>query len=655
VNKDLLRSPSKFLTIRAQQFATKTQEKILEDSVTKDQATIMREWLASIKNFFLTLGRPTFKKRHVYDGSPPCSADINNSFIELYNDLRLMDDEQKLLGDSFVQNFNWSTTERIRLRNRIKYIGEKVNDYVVTAKNALSRNYVIQDSFIDANKADLDLIGNPANLDIRSGVVTLKVNGQINRSKSAKVISVRSTPEAAMPGNFLCLEKKGTQQNIEIGTFMSGTTSGPKEEWELLYSKDPHDDPSTMLDGKAQTWYEHQLINVREDLKKPGADPDTLGYGWKWQDGSPLYQGDKNRDYMNVDIIVKLEEKCKINWIDFFPYFPDSRCYIKVNDIKTSLNNAGDYVTVLDPGDRGTRIGAETMPGVDFKDREKFKGHGTWTFPDRDAEYVRFEFTVERPYFPAIGHIFFEIEYDIKTTKKRLWKKSSSEKHYVERVEGQIDKTGLLSYKDKSTLGAILGAGGGILGAALGSVLGGLWSTKKEIVNQKSRVGIDGYEGDDKAWRWLFGCRNLDINTNTYEENNVFVSTNFQVQKGVKEVSLSVSELIPDEFFKDNLTKKNTFIRYYLSHDNGTTWTAISPLERSPVYGETNFPSKVISFVTTDMEDQVARKTFIKVDQIPTSIKLMAEISRPRSLDTMTPVIYDYQIRIVTKEVDATE
>lgn len=654
MNRDLLRSPSRFLTTRAKQFITSAQEKIAEDYATKDSSTILQEWLSSIKNFFLTMGKPTFKKRPVYDGSPPCSSDINDSFIELYNDLRLMDDEQKMLGDSFTQCFNWSTTERLRLRNRIKYIGEKVNDYVVTAKNTLARNYVIQDSFVDASKADMSAIGNPANLDTRSGVVTLKINGQINRSKSAKVISVNAVPEAAMPGNFLCLEKKIAQQDIKINELMTGY-SEPKEEWELLYSKDPHNDPAAMLDGEATTWYEHQLVNVNEELKKPGANPDTRGYGWTWQDGSPMYQGDKSKDSLDIDIIIELEEQCKINWIDFFPYLPDPRCYIRVNDIKTSLNNAGDYVTVLDPGDRGMKIGAETMPGLDFKDREKFKGHGTWTFPDREAKYVRFEFTVEKPYFPPIGHIYFEIEYDIKTTKRKLWKKSSSTEHVVERVEGRVDKQGLISYKDASLLGTILGAAGGILGAILGGALGKLWSTKREILNQQSRTGIDAYEGEDKAWRWLFGCRGIDINTNLYEENNVFMSKNFQVNKGIKELSLSVSELIPDEFFANDLSKKNTFIRYYISVDNGSTWIAISPLERMPVYGETNFPPKVISFVLTDVEDKVANKTFVKVEQIPTTVKLMAELSRPKTLDTMTPVIYDYQIRIVTKEDDATE
>jgi hypothetical protein len=301
------------------------------------------------------------------------------------------------------------------------------------------------------------------------------------------------------------------------------------------------------------------------------------------------------------------------------------------------------------------KIGAETMPGLDFKDREKFKGHGTWTFPDREAKYVRFEFTVEKPYFPPIGHIYFEVEYDIETTKRRLWKKSSSIEHVVERVEGRVDKQGLISYKDASLLGSILGAAGGILGAILGGVLGKLWSTKREIINQQSRIGIDVYEGENKAWRWLFGCRGIDINTNLYEENNVFMSKNFQVNKGIKELSLSVSELIPDEFFANDLSKKNTFIRYYISVDNGSTWIDISPLERMSVYGETNFPPKVISFVLTDVEDKVANKAFVKVEQIPTTVKLMAELSRPKTLDTMTPVIYDYQIRIVTKEDDATE
>jgi hypothetical protein len=600
----------------------------------------------------------------VYDNSPPSSSDINESFIEVYNDTRLMSDEESYLGESFKASWNNTTTKRLKLRNRIKSINEKVNDYIVTANNTLSKNFVIQDSFTDITKVDMSGITNPANVDVKNGVVTLQVSGAINRSKSASIVEpIDSKPPQpyAFPSNFLVMTKKESDQQAKIQMFATGQEK-KEDQWELAYNTDRHDNPATMLDDSPDTWFEYQMINVQQSLKNSGASPDTKGYGWTWDTGESIYNGNKNTDHLDVALIVDLNEVCKINWISFTPYFPDPSCYIRVNDIRTSVTGAGDYVSCLTAEDRGSYIGTNTnTSALDVQDRYKFTGIGTWTFPDRECQFVKFDLTVEKPYDCPIGHIYWLLTYQIKTTKKRLFRssKTSYSTHHM-RVDGpNVDFNAISVSKNKSAAGlvagyaignAILPGIGGLIGGVLG-LLAGLFSrTKREVVNENVTMGFDVYT-DGKAWRWCLGVKGIDIYTNTYAERCTLVSKNYVVPKGIKQLSLSVSEFIPEEFWKDSLISKNSFIKYYVSPDNGASWYPISPLERTPVYGENDFPAKVISFVTDVTEDSDVNKTFIQVTDTVKNIRLMAELSRPPMIDTSTPVIYDYKIRIVTKEV----
>src|SRR5690606_21564739 len=163
----------------------------------------------------------------------------------------------------------------------------------------------------------------------------------------------------------------------------------------------------------------------REEYKKPGYQgqfPDTKGYGWHWSVGTPIYDGDRNES-LEFSIIIELPEVTTINWIDFYPYFPNESSYLIINEVATSINNAGDYVSCLmDPGNRGVYIGSGSVSlPIDVKDRNKFRGHGTWLFNARPAKYIKLKMTAEKPYDCNIAHLYFEVSYEKKVTKRVLF------------------------------------------------------------------------------------------------------------------------------------------------------------------------------------------------------------------------------------------
>jgi hypothetical protein len=132
------------------------------------------------------------------------------------------------------------------------------------------------------------------------------------------------------------------------------------------------------------------------------------------------------------------------------------------------------------------------------------------------------------------------------------------------------------------------------------------------------------------------------------------MSKNFTLDRPIKEISLSVSEMIPVEFYQDDWATSNQWIKYYVSIDDGGHWYQISPLERTPNGGEESFPPKVVSVVSAGVEEESSdTKTYIQATEDVKQIKLMAELNRPTKEETMaalTPIIYDYQLRILPRE-----
>ena len=143
--------------------------------------------------------------------------------------------------------------------------------------------------------------------------------------------------------------------------------------------------------------------------------------------------------------------------------------------------------------------------------------------------------------------------------------------------------------------------------------------------------------------------------TNTYAEVGLYALSTIRHQSQLA-LSLSVSESIPEEFFdgKDGnpeLDKKHEWIKYYLSFDKGRTWHRMSPLEH-------NLPRRWDSRKTIILNSPLAPDNrdpnSVYVDsEIENSVMLRADFSRPsgKKYETMTPVLYDYTLRIAPKEV----
>lgn len=669
-NRDLIRIDREIHNEQVDDFIERLNEEI-ESGKLQHEGEILYRFFSGVRALLTKIGKPTMKKRYVYAMSPPRASDINETFREIHNDTRGAFSSHRLLGEAARLNFNYGITERLRLRNKIRKIGEMVNNYIVTAKNTISRLTIIRDTFVTMDNIDTASISNPASVNMSEGFVCLHASEKIRRTEGAEILdpeNLKSNHKEALPGNMFVAYKTNSNIAERVRDKLDSPESSG-EEWDLEWNRDNKTNLDAIFDGQDNTWFEFQMINIPEKEKLPSGR--TQGHGLHWKDGLEIYHGDRESDHLTLTLVVKLKEATTLNWIHFQPYLPPrSDIKYRVDYVGTSLTNSSDYIPVSSDFENSYVIigGDSQVADLDFKDREKYTGHGIWTFPTRKAQYIKFEITCESPYDENIAHLYWTVTYETTTTKRRLFGKTVTTTETTERIPGPLPEKGEITAKHLGVEGAIAGAVGVavgvkagviagsfagpigmLIGAGLGFLFGSLFGTKTEVTRvDDPEPGLDVYSG----WRWLIGIRELNAYAHKYDRSSTLLTKNLISTKPIGEVSLSVSEFIPEEFYAKDLSTKNQWIRYSLSLDDGKTWHRISPLEHKPVGGEGEvFPNKIISATPNiSPEAQTEGKTYVNPEGDVRSIRLMAEFSRPEDIEDMTPILYDYELRILPKE-----
>lgn len=140
------------------------------------------------------------------------------------------------------------------------------------------------------------------------------------------------------------------------------------------------------------------------------------------------------------------------------------------------------------------------------------------------------------------------------------------------------------------------------------------------------------------AKRFTIGLRSIDINYSVYAQRAQIISKPFVFGYNVKNLTISSDTVFSLQGGNSNLS----YIKYYISMDDGKNWKKISPIE-DPFNGIPeilSFNENVASF------GQVKGVSYFNFPDIPSdtkSIRIKIDIEKPRYENT-TPVIYSYQI-----------
>jgi hypothetical protein len=140
------------------------------------------------------------------------------------------------------------------------------------------------------------------------------------------------------------------------------------------------------------------------------------------------------------------------------------------------------------------------------------------------------------------------------------------------------------------------------------------------------------------AKRFTIGLRSIDINYSMYAQKAQLISKPFIFGYNVKNLTISSDTVFSLQGGNSNIS----YIKYYISIDDGKKWIQISPIE-NPFNG---IP-EILSFnENVESFGRVKGVSYFNSPDIPSdtkSIRIKIEIEKPRYENT-TPVIYSYQI-----------
>jgi|GEM_PF-2369967 len=606
----------------------KAYEALGEAASPEEVNTIVEE---TIRRYYVRLGTPLMIPRYAQEGHLPYMEDYNDMIEEMVEDIRILFGEIEGMSDYLADYFNYAQTEKKRMETRIRSLNGLVGDLHLIANDSSGQSIYFRDSFENTDRIESSMImGIPAQVSTLEGIVTLARRQSISQSPKAKI--------------------KQVQGNGESGTYhivrrvKEDNSQGSETTLVYVSEKIPNDKPEVILDGRPDTVFEYQMVNVPRDVIIQKAK----GYDMEW------VKGRKDGDRLRLKLVIELEEAVDINWISINPYHPPySTGKVIVYSIRTS-EDGFDYQALYEDKKFVLHAELNTTPqtyradalfdGKNEFTASKFAGQGVWAFPTRKAKYVEIVMDQEESYPELIGHTYYEkIKKDSKTG-------------------AIISRTRIPASQVPENI---------IKGPS------GVYPLDSTTSIEK---GIEAFEG----WRYAIGIRDILIMSYEYEEKSEIVSTKWQMPEGkkVKEVLLYVNEKIPASYLNEIKTS-NDWIQYYISYDDNEDWIRISPMHHQPV--NENFPPKIVEFIeveggatTTEEKEQFLKsfletvadqnaafqlyKQYVPVSRPVTSLRLKIVMQRPKDKDDptarmTTPIVEDYAIRVVfedyTEEVES--
>lgn len=140
------------------------------------------------------------------------------------------------------------------------------------------------------------------------------------------------------------------------------------------------------------------------------------------------------------------------------------------------------------------------------------------------------------------------------------------------------------------------------------------------------------------AKKFTIALRSIDVNYSNYAPKAQIISKPFTFGYNVKNLTISSDT----SFNLQSGNSNQSYIKYYVSLDDGKKWIQISPIE-NPFNG---VPEILSLNENIQNFGQIKGVSYLNAPEIPvetTSIRVKIEIEKPRYENT-TPVIYSYQI-----------
>lgn len=630
-------------------FASQIVSKLVQfraDYVAKKFATIdevIDEFQNIIQDLSTGAHRSLTKYEPVVQGEPPSSIKMNRFWRGIQHDMNNIDDQLMALRANALFLHNFYATEIEKARNLNAQASNKLKTLQLYASAHDPDVVTFGDYFRNQDFIDTSLVATSAlvSLDV-PGQISLNRSGEINNLTKESKVTILPTSNGFLGNNQEIEDPPQTLPQTGDGSSQSANqnASSTGVPYEPLYKPnsplsplpdvvfvaqtDRHAKLESITDQDPTTWIEYES-NFVSKTDKESADNLNFVYKKEATEGNPLSTtNDPNATYVDwangppggvlkLDLEFDLEAVKTINRISFTPFGLKGDINYPIKIAQIQVSETGTDWIVLNPQNvyLGTDVNlrtANTAPNVSI-------GVADWLFVQQNVQFIRISVEQAQPVDSNVGHLFF-------------LKRSSDIGRAIEVID-------LTQPSGVRTIYPTTGDG-------TQRVEGPIPLVNDPTIYYKGNNLIDrgGYTQQAeffKGKRWAIGVRDILVQEVKYGETSTMISKEFNVNGIVDRVSLEADLDIPEGF-----DTTQTWIKFYVSPDNGVNWFQISRIQDDFLA----IP-EIIAF--NDPLPSDFRELGIDYHGVPntvTSLRVKVEISRPSSKESSSPVLRSYVLKV---------
>ena len=614
--------------------------KAFQDQTIKSEPNLIKEVFQAFESFFESADKPNMIPRYAFEEGPPLSKDYHQMMDEIEQDLAVLFQEIEILGKALSDDFSHHTIQKSSLTHQYQKVLDKLKDAELYMEfNQKDQLEVGRDDFLLSEKIDYEQISGVP-LTIGDGALMLPQSSRTNIAQKAEVTII---PGNKKEGNILLgSDSNGFPGNhTEIHTTTEDLLSQQSYSPMFIGEKDSHENYAVVLDGKPNTWFEYEKVNIREHDRMRVAK--NLGWHYQvYEDQSINWAEDPDDGVLRLHMKLTLDKEYTINEINvnmFTPAHYDAKT-AKIKDI---------------------RIADSYHPPVSIIDQCQTKDGYHFYFSPRKAKTVSILFEQTHKYFTDIGHIYYEKKKKMADQAKYAMEVAKKEERGV-RTKGPLitlEDLGLDVHASDNQIEVLYPSKKREDSQTknMGAILENL---NRNLQNDYIDMNIESFEG----WRWCIGIRDIEIYSCTFEEKGELVTKPFYFNQPLERISLDVKELFPDEWIK-NSVRKYDYIKYFISIDDGGTWHPITPIHHQQL--SKNQPPKryIIQQIESSKQQLPEKEGYLESPYPVYSIRLKIVATRPEQNDIQlmsedteetineyqSPMVHTYAIKAKVKGV----
>lgn len=585
--------------IQEKQFDFLSKETVMEFELTNNESYQFQQYTQDILRNYQGEIKPLFQPIPFISGQLPWKEDILKNYREISTDINILNGEQNTLANKIVDNFNFVESEKKRLFNRINNLGNLTGDLNLIATELSDNVTYIKESFQSLEGMDTQFSADSiqkVNILTNEGIITLGEVESVNISENARIAELSGNGEAG--SHHLVRKVVGTNPNNQ-----------KEESFRYLsdLSNDHHQNSQSILDGRPDTIFEYQMVNLPEHFKSQ-----RRYYDFEWTKGS------QNEDLLRLKLVIDLGEIGPVNWISIIPYFAyKSNGRMIIHSIKTS-EDGFEYESIYKEKEylyqelsdaKSTKDLNDLFTGNTSPAEASYTGKGVWLFPEKQARYIEIVIDQDQSYNEVIGQSVYYVTSSLNNDSSRIYIPAPEE--LKESPPGEYARIG----------------------------------SSNDIIYHKE------IDVSNEGWRYAIGIRDIHIMRYVYSPKALYVSKLHQVDSPINRISLYANEIIPEEY-QSIVSKMNDWITYEVSFDD-LNWYRISPMHHEPV--AENFPPKIIQLNGNILDEDMSfelHKSYIETNKDIKQFRYKITLHRPTedSYKHTTPIVHDIAFKVEKRE-----